>query len=339
MPCGTKGSVKTLTPDELKSLGCEIVLANTFHLMLRPGGAKIKHFGGLHRWIAWNGPILTDSGGFQVFSLSKIRKIDDRGVIFRSPIDGSTHLLTPEKSIKIQEQLGADIIMAFDDCAPADADKTYTKEAMKRTHEWLLRSFKAKTRNNQALFPIIQGGKFSDLRKESAKFMCGFDTPGIAIGGVAVGESKKDMWDAVEAASPLLPKNRPHYLMGVGEPVDILEAVSRGMDMFDCVLPTRLARHGSFWTHQGGRKNITRSEYANKNTALEKKCACYTCKNFSASYLRHLMREKEILGHRLLTIHNLHFLLDLMRNIQNAIKNNAFSKFSKKFIKDFNGRC
>ncbi len=322
MPCGTKGAVKTLTPDELKSLGCEIMLSNTYHLMLRPGGDAIENFGGLHKWINWDRPILTDSGGFQVFSLATLRKIDDSGVTFQSHIDGSTHFLTPEKSIELQAQIGADIIMAFDECPPGGCDYEYAKKSMARTHDWARRSIKAKKRNDQALFGIIQGGIYKDLRKESAKFIVDLNTPGIAIGGVAVGEPKEYMWEVLETVIPLLPKDRPRYLMGIGEPDDIVRAVKLGIDMFDCVLPTRLARHGSFWTHETGREAITHSKYINEQKPLEENCSCYTCQKFSASYLRHLMIEKEILGHRLLTIHNLHFLLNLMRETK------RFGKFS-----------
>lgn len=322
MPCGTKGSVKTLTPDELKSLGCEIILANTFHLMLRPGGDTMEKMGGLHCWISWDKPILTDSGGFQVFSLERLRKIDDDGVTFQSPIDGSTHYLTPEKSIHIQEQLGADIIMAFDDCPPGDTDHSYAKEAMNRTHKWVKRCIKAKKRSDQALFPIVQGGIYEDLRKQSAKFMAELDCPGIAVGGVAVGEPKHEMLRVLDTVSPLLPEEKPHYLMGIGEPDDIIEAVQRGIDMFDCVLPTRLARHANFLTEQG-RHSVIRNEFTLSEKPLRNGCSCYTCKNFSASYIKHLMIEKEILGPRLLTIHNLHFLLELMRNLRANIAKNT----------------
>lgn len=334
MPCGTKGAVKTLTPDELTSLGCEIMLSNTYHLMLRPGGEAVAKMGGLQKWISWNKPILTDSGGFQVFSLSKLRKIDDNGVTFQSHIDGSTHLLTPERSIEIQEQLGADIIMAFDECAPGQADHAYAKQAMMRTHNWALRSFKAKTRQDQALFPIIQGATYTDLRRESAQFMSQISAPGIAIGGVAVGESKEKILEAVETVEPLMPKKKPRYLMGVGEPADIVNAVARGMDMFDCVLPTRLARHGSFWT-RAGRRSIEKSQYKLIEEPLEKNCACYTCRHFSCSYLQHLMVEKEILGARLLTIHNLHFLLDLLRQIRAAIAEGRFKTLAKNFLSEY----
>ncbi len=337
MPCGTKGAVKTITPDELKAVGCEIILGNTFHLMLRPGGELISKMGGLHKWISWYRPMLTDSGGFQVFSLSKIRSINDDGAIFQSPIDGSTHALTPEKSIEIQEQLGADIIMAFDDCPPATADKTYVLESMERTHKWAKRCFEAKKRRDQALFPIVQGAIYPDLRRESAKFMTQLDAHGFAIGGVAVGEAKPAMWEAVNAAAPILPKEKPRYLMGVGEPADIVQAVGLGMDMFDCVLPTRLARHGSFWTNTG-RKDIEKNACAALDEPLEKNCGCLACAHFSKIYLHHLMREKEILGHRLLTIHNLYFLIDLMRKIREEISKGTFQTFSKNFITAFNAK-
>lgn len=329
MPCGTKGSVKTLTPDELKNLGCEIILGNTFHLMLRPGAEAVETMGGLHKWMGWNGPMLTDSGGFQVFSLEKIRKIADDGVTFQSPIDGSTIHLTPEKSIQIQEKLGADIIMAFDDCPPGKAEYEYVRESLKRTHGWLRRSLAAKRRNDQAFFPIVQGGIFKNLRVESAKFVNEMDVPGVAVGGVAVGEPKPYMLEVLETVAPFLPIEKPHYLMGIGEPLDIVEAVARGMDMFDCVLPTRLARHGNFLVPEG-RKDISRKEFELDKKPLDPACGCYTCRHFSRSYLRHLMIEKEILGHRLLTIHNLFFLLDLMRQIRAHIGAGTFKKFHEK---------
>lgn len=337
MPCGTKAAVKTLAPDELKAVGCEIILSNTFHLMLRPGGEVVQKMGGLHQWIGWKGPMLTDSGGFQVFSLSKLRKIEDDGVTFQSPIDGSTHFLSPEKAIEIQEQLGADIIMAFDDCPPATAERAYVEQSMKRTHAWALRSLKAKKRQDQALFPIVQGAVFPDLRKESAKFISSLPAPGYAIGGVAVGESKAQMMEAVALSAPLLPKEKPRYLMGVGEPLDILNAVELGIDMFDCVIPTRLARHGSFWT-ENGRHGITNQKYEMQETPLQTGCACYTCRHFGASYLRHLTIEKEMLGPRLLTIHNLHFLLEFLKKIRSSINDHTFESFSKKFTETFKER-
>lgn len=302
--------------------------------MLRPGGDVVEKMNGLHNWISWKKPMLTDSGGFQIFSLSRLRKITNEGVTFQSHIDGSTHFLTPEKSIAIQEQLGADIIMAFDECPPGHADYTEAKKAMERTHHWLERSLKAKKRKDQALFPIIQGGTFSDLRKASAKWITKFDCPGIAIGGVAVGEPKEKIQEAIKTVTPLLPQKKPRYLMGVGEPADMLFAVSHGIDMFDCVLPTRLARHGSFWTIQG-RKSILRKQYTTSEKPLDSECDCPTCKKFSKSYLRHLMMEKEILGHRLLTIHNLFFLLELLRKSRTAIAEGTFTNFLKNFVSRF----
>lgn len=332
MPCGTKGTVKTLSPDELKELGCEILLGNTYHLMLRPGGPFLAERGGLHNWMGWDRPILTDSGGFQVFSLSGMRKITDDGVTFQSHIDGSKHLITPERAIELQEQIGADIIMAFDECAPAKSDHAYAKSAMERTHQWLERCVKAKKRSDQALFGIVQGATYSDLRRESAKFVTSLDTPGIAIGGVAVGEEKPAMWEVLETVLPLLPKNKPRYLMGVGEPGDIVKAVSYGVDMFDCVLPTRLARHGSFWRGAGVRINLLKGEYRSVDEPLDRSCTCYTCKRFVISYLRHLMVEGEMLGHRLLSIHNLHFLLELMRRIRASIANGTFNQIYNEYF-------
>ena len=334
MPVGTKATVKTLTPEDLKSLGAQIVLANTYHLALRPGADLVKKMGGLHKWMNWNGPILTDSGGFQVFSLAKMNKITDDGVEFQSHLDGKKHFFTPELAIQIQEKLGADIIMAFDECAPADASKTYARKALDRTHAWTLRCVKAKKRRNQALFPIIQGVNFKDLRLESAKFMADLDLPGIAIGGLSVGEGKKKMYQTLEWIEPHLPKNKPRYLMGVGTPDDLLEAVNRGIDMFDCVLPTRLARHGAFWTDRA-RVNIKLKKFAQDKKPLLPGCTCYTCQNFSRSYIRHLIIENEILGMRLMTIHNLHFILELMRQIRLSLRENHFPKFKTNFLKKF----
>lgn len=334
MPCGTKGAVKTVTPDELKAVGCEMILGNTYHLMLRPGAEVIQKQGGLHGFMQWDSPLLTDSGGFQVFSLSKLRKIDEEGVTFQSHIDGSSHRLTPQKSIQVQEQLGADIIMAFDECPPANAPYEEVKKAVARTHRWAVSSLKSKTRHDQALFGIIQGAVFEDLRKDSAKFIASLDTPGIAIGGVAVGEAKEAKWQVLETVIPLLPDFKPRYLMGVGEPTDIVHSVASGVDMFDCVLPTRLARHGSFWTDRG-RRNILRQENLLSSMPPDKNCICYTCQRFSRSYLRHLFMENEILGHRLLTIHNLFFLLQLMRDCSASIANGTFTTFAATFCNNF----
>lgn len=326
MPCGTKGAVKTLTPDEVKEIGCEIILANTYHLALRPGEDVIAEIGGLHKWMRFPGPILTDSGGFQVFSLSRIRKITDEGVEFQSPVDGSKIFLSPKRSVEIQEKLGADIIMAFDECPPATASHAYAREATERTHRWALESMKAKTRKDQALFPIAQGGVYEDLRQESVKFVSELNCPGIAVGGLAVGESREERNRILESIAPLLPKNKPRYLMGVGEPEDLKRAIALGFDMFDCVIPTRLARHGSFFNKNGVRVNITNAPFANDKKPLSPNCPCYTCKNFSRSYLCHLMREKEILGHRLLTIHNLSFLIELLKKIRHDFQPQSPSK-------------
>jgi queuine tRNA-ribosyltransferase len=346
MPVGTKATVKTLSPEELKTLGADIILSNTYHLMLRPGEKTVKKMGGLHKWMNWDRPILTDSGGFQVFSLeqekglpknatrkAKVRVKED-GVEFYSHIDGSKHYITPEKATKIQHDLGADIIMAFDECAPANSTKKYFKSAMDRTHNWLVRCKKAHAPNTkkQALFGIIQGGTHEDLREESAKFISSLDLPGNAIGGLAVGEKKEKMLKMIEAVIPHLPENKPRYLMGVGTPPDLLEAVDRGIDMFDCVLPTRLARHGAFWTGKG-LHHIKNQRFKNDPKPLERTCTCYTCQNFSTSYIHHLMKETEIFGHRLLTIHNLHFLLNLMHEIREHIEKGTFKKFKTSFFK------
>jgi len=356
MPVGTTGFVKTLTPKELQSLGAEIMLSNTYHLYLRPGSKNIKKFGGLHKWIGWDKPILTDSGGFQVFSLHEDRKnphnqgsdtktsvkITDKGVEFKSHIDGSLHFFTPENVIKIEHEIGADIIMALDECIPHDANKAYTKNATQRTHKWAMRCKKThekleKSKKNspaQALFAIIQGGMHKDLRTESAKFITDLDLPGTAIGGLSVGEKHEQMYEALENVYPHINHEKPTYLMGVGSPENILEAVDRGIDMFDCVMPTRLARHGSFWTN-AGRFNITNAKYKLDQTPLMKGCACETCQTFTKSYLRHLFTEGETLGLRLMTIHNLHFLLNLMRNIRESIALGKFGKFKKQFLAEF----
>lgn len=339
MPVGTKATVKTLTPEELKSLGAEIILSNTYHLMLRPGEKTVKKMGGLHKWMTWNKPILTDSGGYQVFSLGQEKeglakvKIKEDGVEFHSHIDGSKHFITPEKAIKIQNDLGADIIMAFDECAPSTSTKKYFEEAMNRTHNWLEKCKKAhKNTNKQALFGIVQGGTYKSLRTKSAKFIASMNLPGNAIGGLAIGEGQKTMLKMIETVIPHLPENKPRYLMGVGTPPDLMESIDRGIDMFDCVLPTRLARHAAFWTDKG-LFHIKNSKYKNDPTPLQKNCACYTCRTFSKSYIQHLMKESEILGHRLMTIHNLFFLLNLMREIRKNIEKGSFKKFKNSFLK------
>lgn len=329
MAVGTKGSVKTLSSEDLENLDAEIILANTYHLYLRPGEKLVKKMGGLHKWMNWKRPILTDSGGFQVFSLAKEKgfvKIDENGVQFSSHIDGSKHYFTPEKAIQIEHDLGADIIMAFDECAGARNSKKYFEQAMQRTHAWAIRckkeheSLSKKSKNKQALFGIVQGGTYKDLREKSAKFINNLNFPGNAIGGLAVGEDKKTMQKMIRATVPHLNKNKPRYLMGVGMPEDLIQSVKNGVDMFDCVLPTRLARHGSFFTTTG-RKNITNNKFKTDKNPLQKGCKCSTCKSYSRSYIRHLYTEKEILPLRLMTIHNIHFLLNLMQEIRKKISN------------------
>lgn len=350
MPVGTKATVKTLSKEDLETLGAEIILANTYHLFLRPGEQLISEMGGIHKWTTWNKPMLTDSGGFQVFSLAKEKtslkdgqvkvdvKIDDNGVKFKSHLDGSSHYLTPERAIQIQHHLGADIIMAFDECAPAHSSKEYFKAAMKRTHDWALRCkdeheklSQNRTSHPIALFPIVQGGLHTDLRIESAKFMNDLDLPGNAIGGLSVGESKDEMSAMIEATVPHLAENKPRYLMGVGTPEDLLEAIERGVDMFDCVHPTRMARHGAFWK-ENGRFSILNEQFKKDPLPLQENCQCLTCKNYSRSYIRHLLVEKEILGLRLMTIHNLHFLLELVRHIRTHIAAGTFTNYKKEFL-------
>ncbi|MBI2634345.1 tRNA guanosine(34) transglycosylase Tgt [Candidatus Peregrinibacteria bacterium] len=351
MPVGTKATVKTLSPQDLKNLQTQIILANTYHLFLRPGHKVIKKLGGLHKWMNWQHPILTDSGGYQVFSLGQEKgftkntdfktsvKIDENGVEFRSHIDGKKHYLTPKQAIEIQHDLGADIIMAFDECAPANSSKQYFKEAMQRTHNWLkhcINAHKSRTKT-QALFGIVQGGIHKNLRIESAKFINDQNLPGNAIGGLAIGESKATMLAMIETTIPHLSTKKPRYLMGVGTPEDLLECVERGIDMFDCVHPTRLGRHGPFW-HEHGRASIRNEKFKLDKSPLQKNCLCETCQDCSKSYLRHLIFENEILGLRLMTIHNLHFLLELMRQIHKHIEVKSFSKFKKDFLKKFHAK-
>lgn len=344
MPVGTKATVKTLSKEDLLEIDAEIILANTYHLYMRPGNDIIKKMGGLHKWMNWDKPILTDSGGFQVFSLGKLLgvKIDENGVEFKSHLDGSKHYLTPEKAIQIQHDLGADIIMAFDECAAADSSKEYFIKAMTRTHNWAERCKKEHEKLNaiqehkQALFPIVQGGVFQDLRIESAKFIDQLDMPGNAIGGLSVGESRDTMHEMLECTVPHLSRKKPVYLMGVGTPANILEAVDRGVDMFDCVHPTRMARHGSFWTLDG-RFAIKNEKFKTDELPLDPECNCKSCQNHSRSYIRHLIFEKEILGLRLISVHNLHFLLNLMSQIREAIKNDNFKEFKGNFLNRYKG--
>ncbi|RMG94176.1 MAG: tRNA guanosine(34) transglycosylase Tgt [Chloroflexi bacterium] len=329
-PVGTQATVKALRPSDLHELGATLILSNTYHLYLRPGDELIKELGGLHHFMAWDGPILTDSGGFQVFSLSDTRKIDDDGVTFQSHHDGSYHRFTPEKSIAIQENLGADIIMMFDECPPPK-DYDYVKNSLKRTHAWAERCVAAKTREDQALFGIVQGGIFPDLREESARFLTAMDLPGYAIGGLAVGESKAEMYATLDIMHPLLPSEKPRYLMGVGAPEDVVQAVLRGVDIFDCVLPTRIARNGAALV-KGGRMNLRNARFTRDAAPLDASCSCYTCTHFSRAYLRHLVKANEILGHILLTLHNVHFLLNLMRQIREAIRKGEMQQFASEFL-------
>jgi queuine tRNA-ribosyltransferase len=329
-PVGTQGSVKSVTPAQLEQLNASLVLANTYHLYLRPGDTVIADLGGLHEFMHWEKPILTDSGGFQVFSLAENRKIDDEGVIFKSHIDGSMHQLTPEKSIAIQENLGADIIMAFDECgSPYDIAKNNT--AMERTHHWVERCIHAKTRSDQALFGIIQGGIYPELRVRSAEFLASLDLPGYAIGGLSVGETKKETLSTLELVDQYLPESKPRYLMGVGSPEDLVTGVQRGMDIFDCVLPTRLARHHAAMT-RSGRINIANARYATEKSPIDENCSCYTCTNFSSAYIRHLVLAKEILAATLLSIHNLHMLITLMNDIRQSILDHQFDQFANNFL-------
>ena len=321
-PVGTQATVKTLTPEHLKSINASLVLSNTYHLYLRPGDELVRDMGGLHKFMQWPNPMLTDSGGFQVFSLSKTRKIDDDGVTFKSHIDGSTHRFTPEKSIAIQENLGADIIMAFDECSDPN-DAAYSKIAMDRTHRWAERSVKAKTRSDQALFGIVQGGVNADLRAESAQFIASLNTPGIAIGGLSVGETKEEMHNTLDVVVPLLPENKPRYLMGVGTPEDLINGVLRGVDIFDCVLPTRLARHHSAFVPDG-RLNMMNAAFARDTSPIDESCDCYTCQTFTRAYIRHLIVAKELLAGTLLSIHNLRALIRLMEEIRIRIADGTF---------------
>lgn len=329
-PVGTQATVKALSPADLHSLGASLILSNTYHLYLRPGADLIAELGGLHRFMNWDGPILTDSGGFQVFSLESLREIDDEGVTFRSHIDGSAHRFTPESVIVTQEQIGADIIMCFDECARAD-DHAYSRAAMERTHRWAVRCREAHQREDQALYGIVQGGIFSDLRRESAAFLIDLDFPGYAIGGLSVGENKADMHRILEVLDPLLPVHKPRYLMGVGSPEDMFECVARGVDQFDCVLPTRLARNGAVLTQQG-RLNLRNAQYARSAEPIEADCDCYTCRHFSRAYLRHLIKANEILGHHLTTLHNVHFMLTLMRRIRQSILDGNFAAYRRDFL-------
>jgi queuine tRNA-ribosyltransferase len=321
-PVGTQATVKTLTPEHLKELGASLVLSNTYHLYLRPGDELVAEMGGLHQFMQWPNPMLTDSGGYQVFSLAQTRKIDADGVTFKSHSDGSTHRFTPEKSIAIQENLGADIIMAFDECSDPN-DHAYSKIAMERTHRWAERSLKAHVRPDQALFGIVQGGVNPDLRAVSAEFISSLPFPGIAIGGLSVGETKDEMHRTLEVVTPLLPENKPRYLMGVGTPEDLINGIARGIDIFDCVLPTRLARHNAAFSSTG-RLNLMNATFARDPRPIDESCDCYTCRTFTRAYLRHLIVAKELLAGTLISIHNLRALIYLVEEIRTQIAAGVF---------------
>ena len=335
MPIGTYGAVKTLTPDELQKIGVQIILGNTYHLHIRPGSNLIKRSGGLHHFINWDGPILTDSGGFQVYSLAKMNSITDEGVTFQSHLDGSTHLMTPELSMEIQRNLGSDIIMAFDECPPGNAPVVQMKSAVRRSALWLERciDFLDETEplydSEQILFPIVQGGIQGDLRLESCESIIPRATCGIAVGGLAVGEKKNDMLRVIELMDANLPVEQPRYLMGVGQPEDLLDCVNLGMDMFDCVIPTRNARNGQLFTWNG-KVNIRNASFKEDFEPLDENCPCILCRDFTKAYLRHLFNINEILGQRLATIHNLTFFMDLMQNIRDQIQAGTYLDWSKK---------
>ena len=335
MPVGTAGTVKAMKPEEVRDMGAQIILGNTYHLYLRPGHEVVKAAGGLHKFMNWERAILTDSGGFQVFSLGAMRKISEEGVEFRSHIDGSKHMLSPEKSMEIQNALGSDIMMAFDECAPYPADRNYVKNSLERTTKWLKRCKEYhKNTEQQSLFGIMQGGMYKDLRKQSAEEIVELDLPGYAIGGLSVGEPKEIMYEVMDDCVDYLPADKPRYLMGVGSPDCLFEGVERGIDMFDCVLPTRIARHGMALTSQG-RVNIKNAKYERDFTPLDPNCDCYTCRNYSKAYLRHLFKSDEILSSMLMTTHNLHFLVNTMAGIRKAIEEDRFLEYKKEFYDSY----
>jgi len=335
MPVGTQGTVKTLSPQELEDSGAQIVLSNAYHLFLRPGTEVIKKAGGLHNFMSWQKPILTDSGGYQIFSLALLRKVNDEGVQFQSHIDGAKHVITAEKAIKIQEGLDSDIMMPLDECVHYPCSRDYAEIAMRRTVDWGRRSKRVLQQEHQLLFGIIQGATYEDLRKESVQALTEIDFAGYAIGGVSVGEPKNLRYNIVNFVTGLLPQDKPRYLMGVGLPEDIIEAVDFGIDMFDCVVPTRYGRNGTAFTSTG-KLTVRNSPYIEDFTPLDEKCSCYTCQNFSRSYLRHLFNAEEILGLRLVSLHNVHFFLDLMRKIREAISQDRFLEFKKEFLTNYN---
>ena len=335
MPVGTQACVKAMTSREMKEIGTQILLSNTYHLHLRPGEALVQEAGGLHGFMNWDRPILTDSGGFQVFSLAALRKITEEGVAFQSHLDGSHRFISPEISMDIQHALGSDIMMAFDVCTAYPCDHATAEDAMHRTHRWAKRCIDVHTREDQALFGIVQGAFYKDLRIESAKTLADLDFPGYGIGGLSVGEPKPMMYELLEEIEPYMPANKPRYLMGVGSPDCLLEGVERGVDMFDCVLPTRIARNGTVFTKHG-RLVIRNQIYARDPRPLDEDCDCWVCRNFSRAYIRHLIKAGEILGARLTSYHNLYFLLRMMDQIREAIEQDRFTEYKKEFFENYN---
>ncbi|PWV91982.1 queuine tRNA-ribosyltransferase [Paenibacillus cellulosilyticus] len=332
MPVGTQATVKTMSPEELKSMDAQIILSNTYHLFIRPGHEIVRQAGGLHKFMNWDRPILTDSGGFQVFSLANMRKITEEGVTFRSHLNGDKLFISPEVAMEIQNALGPDIMMAFDECPPYPADYEYVKNSLERTTRWAERCLKAHARpDDQALFAIIQGGMYADLRKQSAEQLTAMDFPGYAIGGLSVGESKPLMYEMLDVTVPLMPANKPRYLMGVGSPDALIEGSIRGIDMFDCVLPTRIARNGTTMTSEG-RLVIRNAKFADDFGPLDPNCDCYTCRNYSRAYIRHLIKADETFGIRLTTYHNLHFLIQLMKDVRQAIMDDRLLDFRDEFF-------
>ncbi len=335
MPVGTQATVKSMTPEELKEIGAQIILSNTYHLYLRPGHKLVKEAGGLHNFMKWDRPILTDSGGFQVFSLGALRKITEEGVEFKSHLDGSKHFFSPESVMEIEESLGADIIMSFDECVGYPATREYTKNSMERTTRWAKRCKNAhKNTDKQGLFGIIQGGFYKDLREKSAKDLIELDLPGYAIGGISVGEPKEEFLDILRYTAPLMPKDKPRYLMGVGTPDYLIEAAIAGIDMCDCVLPTRIARNGTAMTWNG-KVVVRNASYERDFSPLDSECDCYTCRNYTRAYIRHLVKANEILAVRLLSIHNLYFLTKLMERVRIEIENDNLAKFRDEFYKKY----
>ena len=338
MPVGTQGTVKAMTPDELHSVGAQIILGNTYHLFLRPGLEVIQHFGGLHRFMSWNRPILTDSGGFQVFSLAKLRRITEEGVHFNNHIDGSPCFLSPEIAMEIQATFGSDVAMAFDECTPYPCEEKYASDSLERTLRWARRCrawiTDQHTEHRPLLFGIVQGATYCDLREKSARTLVEMEFDGYAIGGVSVGEPESEMMRAIEFSEPFLPSERPRYAMGLGAPAQIVEMVARGVDMFECVLSTRLARNGTAFT-EIGTINLKNNPYRLDERPIEEECACATCRIFTRGYIRHLVKAEEILGLRLITIHNLHFYLNLMDRIRTSLDDGSFSSFRKRFVANY----